>query len=86
MTVALTFGKGYIAAVQALVNDLETLRTMADEVAQDPTLFPNYKADPAARVDISAADLTNANNAVGQLLFAFDSGTPAQKSYLFKLF
>lgn len=85
MTNAAQFGTQYFNAVQSLINDLENLRVLNDRVSQDNTLISGYFAAAGARSDITAQDVTNAYNAVVQLLFTFDSGTPAQKSYLFKL-
>jgi hypothetical protein len=85
MTNAASFGNLYFQTVQNLVSDLETLQELNDRIAQDATLIPAYFTSGGARTDIVAADVTNAQNAVVQLLFAFNSGSPTQKSYLFKL-
>jgi hypothetical protein len=86
MTQAATFGAAYIAACQALVDDLENLRTLNDRIAQEPGLISAVVNSPGWRNDLSATDLNNASGAVTQLLFTFDSGSPTQKSFLFKLF
>lgn len=85
-----SFINTYVATIQNLVNNLEDLRTFNDMLTADPTLITRYFAQdptkgPAPRSDIVAADVTNAEAAVVQLLFSFDSGTPTQKSYLFKM-
>lgn len=85
MTQALTYGDAYIAAVTSLISDMENLRTLNDRYAQDNTLFSQYQASTGARTDIVASDFVNAYNAIVQLLFTLDSGTPTAKSYLFKL-
>jgi hypothetical protein len=85
MTQTLNFGTAYIAAVQAVIADLTALRQLQDRIAQDATLIPGYVGSAGARADLSVSDITNANNAVTQLLFTFDSGAPTQKSFLFKL-
>ena len=85
MTNATTFGTQYFNAVQSLINDLENLRVLNDRMAQDNTLISGYFSASGARSDIAAQDFTNASGAVTQLLFSFDSGSPTQKSYLFKL-
>lgn len=85
MTDVRQFGSDYLGAVKALIGDLENLRTLQDRVTQDPTLFAGYLASPGARTDLQLIDLQNASAAIVQLLFAFDSGSPTQKSELFKL-
>lgn len=85
MTSPLTFGNTFVAAVQSLVNDIENLRTLQDRITQDGTLLNAYLTSPGARSDLQLVDLQNASSALTQLLFTFDSGTPTQKSYLFKL-
>jgi hypothetical protein len=85
MTNVVQFGADYLAAVKNLVNDLETVRTLQDRVSQDSTLFAGYLASPGARTDLQIADLQAASSSIVQLLFAFDSGAPTQKSELFKL-
>jgi hypothetical protein len=85
MTNANLYGAQYVAAVQAVIADLENLRVLNDRYAQDNTLFAQYLAAPGARTDIQQTDMVNAYNAAVQLLFTFDSGSPTQKSYLFKM-
>ena len=85
MTNANVFGAQYIAAVQSLIDNLETLRVLGDRYGQDSTLFTQYVAASGARADLQAQDLVAAYNAMVQMLFTFDSGSPTQKSYLFKL-
>jgi hypothetical protein len=85
MTDVVSFGAGYIAAVQNLVQSMESLRLFQARFAQDSALFTEYLASPNARTDIVAADLTACNASVTQVLFAFDSGSPPQKAALFKL-
>lgn len=76
----------YYAAVANTVAALESLRLLQARFSADSTLATKYFAlTPAPRPDLVAADFTNAQSAVTQLLFTFDSGTPTQKSELFKL-
>jgi len=81
-----TFVNTYVQGFQQLNQVLQTLRGLNDQLAQDPTLATRYFTSPGARTDIVAQDITNAKDALVQILFAFDSGSPAQKSFLFKLF
>jgi lipopolysaccharide biosynthesis regulator YciM len=63
------------------------LRTQNDQVDQDPTLLDRYFAQNPNQIrqDITKADVTNAHAALVQMLFTFDSGSPTQKSYLYKM-
>lgn len=84
MSNPVSFINGYVSAIQNLINNLEALRTQNDMLTQDSTLITRYFQAAGARTDIVAADITNAEAAITQLLFTFDSGSPTQKSYLFK--
>jgi len=72
---------------------MQTLRGNNDQLEQDPTLIERYFATTnpgnpnisVVRTDITAADVTNAQGAIQQMLFAYDSGSPTQKSMLFKM-
>lgn len=79
-----TFANDYFAQVANLINVLEDLRTLNDRIAQDSGLVAAYFANPVHRTDITATDFNSAKGAVDQMLFTFDSGSPTQKSYLFK--
>ncbi len=85
MTDVRQFGTDYLAGVKSLIDSLENLRVLQDRVTQDSTLFAAYLASPGARTDLQLIDLQAASSAIVQLLFAFDSGSPTQKSELFKL-
>jgi hypothetical protein len=85
MSNAVNFQTSYFANIQTLVQTLESLRTQNDQITQDATLISRYFSSPSPRNDIVAADVTNAEAAITQLLFTFDRGSPTQKSYLFKL-
>ena len=85
MTDVRQFGSDYLAGVKGFVDALENLRTLHDRVVSEPTLFAAYLASVGARTDLQLIDLQNADAAIVQLLFAFDSGAPTQKSELFKL-
>lgn len=85
MSDATAFATNYFAAIRNLVGDLETLRELNDRIAQDNTLVSRYFSSPGARSDIDAQAVASAENAVIQLLFSFDSGSPPQKTALFNL-
>ena len=84
MTNPVNFADTYFAKVAELIDVIEDLRTLNDRVAQDNSLIVAYFANPVHRTDIVAADFTNMQSAITQILFTFDSGAPTQKSYLFK--
>lgn len=72
---------------------MQTLRGNNDQLTQDPTLIDRYFAttNPSnpnismVRTDIVAEDVEAAQAAIVQLLFAYDSGDPSNKSALFKM-
>lgn len=84
MTNPVNFADSYFAKVADLIDVIQELRLLNDRVAADSGLVVAYFANPVHRTDINAADFANAQSAVTQMLFTFDSGSPTQKSYLFK--
>jgi hypothetical protein len=86
MSNPVSFVNNYVQGFQQLNTILQTLRGLNDQLAQDPTLASRYVTSQGARTDIVQADITNASSALVQVLFAFDSGAPTQKSLIFKLF
>lgn len=82
-----TFINTYANNIVQLVQILQTLRTQNDQITQDSTLINRYFAQNPNQIrsDIVAADVTNAQSALVQVLFAFDSGSPTQKSHLYKM-
>ena len=85
MASASNFVNNYANNVTSFINQLMTMQTLNLQLADDPTLITRYFQDPKARTDIVAADITNASSAITQLLFTFNSGSPTQGSYLFKV-
>src|SRR5258707_8968233 len=83
MTNVIQFGSDYLAGVRALVNAIEAMRVMRERTVSDTGLFAAYLASPGARTDLQLIDLQNADSALVQLLFTFDSGAPTNKSELF---
>ena len=93
-----SFMNSYVGNITTLIKILEDLRTQNDMLVQDPTLKSRYFEPPeptppgtfapsgtAPRTDITEDDVTNAESAIVQMLFTFDSGEPPQKSYLYKM-
>ena len=81
-----TFMNNYVTAIQNLTNALNAAQNIASILADDSTLVTRYFQTTGARTDIVAADVTNASSAIGQVLFAFNSGAPTQASYLYKMY
>jgi tetrahydromethanopterin S-methyltransferase subunit F len=87
MSNPVSFVNAYANNIAALIKVLEDLRVQNDMITQDATLISGYfAAGPmGVRTDIAAADITNAQNAMVQMLFTFDSGSPPQKAALYKM-
>lgn len=81
------FFQQFNAQIKQFIDDLDNLNTMQDRLAQDNTLAAAAAtaAQAQGRTDLAAIDFTNAATAINQLLFTFNSGTPTQKSYLYKI-
>lgn len=84
MSNPVNFADSYFAKVADLINIMRDLRQLNDRITADSGLVTAYFANPVHRTDISATDFANAQSAVTQMLFTYDSGAPTQKSYLFK--
>ena len=88
MSNPVSFINTYTQNIVQLCNLMQTLRGNNDQLTQDPTLITRYFATPdnqGKRTDITSSDVTNAQNALVQMLFTYDSGAPTQKSFLFKM-
>lgn len=95
MSDSVTFVNYYTLQIKTLVGVLEDLRLQNARIEADPTLISNYFTPPdpnkpsisqgGRRTDIVAGDVTDAKAALVQVLFAYDSGAPTQKSELFKV-
>jgi hypothetical protein len=85
MTAQPQWGVNYINSIRTLVNAIEEARTQHDMLVQDPSLSQAYLNSPNARTDIKVADFTAADAAMVQILFTYDSGSPTQKSALYKM-
>jgi hypothetical protein len=87
MSNPLSFVNSYVNNIMALSTAIEALRVQNDMIAQDPSLITRYfDAGPmGVRTDIAAADITAAKDALVQILFTYDSGSPTQKSFLYKM-
>jgi len=84
MSNPISFMDLYVQKIQNLIEMMEDLRTTNSMIDADPTLITRYFAGNA-REDIVAADVTAAHDAMVQLIFSYDSGSPSQKAALFKM-
>jgi outer membrane murein-binding lipoprotein Lpp len=87
MANATQFFQNFNAKINQFIQDLDDLETLQDRLSSDPTLAEAAAtaAQSQGRNDLAAIDFTNAADAVGQILFTFNSGSPTQKSYLYKI-
>ena len=93
MSNPVSFINSYTQNIVQFCNLMQVLRGNNDQLEQDPTLIDRYFAttNPSnpnisvVRTDITAADVTNAQAALVQMLFAYDSGDPTNKAHLFKM-
>ena len=93
MSNPVSFVNSYTQNIVQFCQLMQVLRGNNDQIVQDPTLIDRYFATTnpgnpnisVVRTDITAQDVENAKSAVEQLLFAYDSGSPTQKSYLMKM-
>lgn len=93
MSNPITFVNSYTQNIVQFCQLIQTLRGQNDQLVQDPTLVDRYFAteNPSnpnvslVRTDIVAQDVKNAQAAIVQMLFTYDSGAPTQKSMLFKM-
>jgi hypothetical protein len=93
MSNPVSFINAYTQNIVQFCNLMQVLRGNNDQLQQDPTLIERYFAttNPSnpnisvVRTDITAVDVENAQAAIVQMLFAYDSGDPTNKSYLFKM-
>lgn len=69
---------------------IQQLRTAHDQLQEDPTLIDRYFAltgvgPGVPRPDIVKQDVVNADDAWVQVFFTLDSGSPTQKSKIYKM-
>lgn len=87
MSNAINFVNSYANNILQLVNTLNALQSQNLQITEDPTLVTRYFANtaPLPRNDINAQDIANAQAAIVQMLFTYNSGVPTQSSYLLKM-
>jgi hypothetical protein len=80
------FYQTFVSQINQFIQILDDLNTMQDRLAQDPTLAAAAAAAAQPqRPDLTAQSFTNAADAINQVLFAYNSGAPPQKSLLYKM-
>ena len=87
MANATVFYQQLNAAVRTFISALEALNEFNDRLASDAGLAAAAAtaAQAQGRSDLVTADFTNIGSAITQLAFTFNSGTPTEKSYLYKI-
>jgi hypothetical protein len=86
MANATNFYSQILTDVRTLIQTLENLNTDQDRLASDATLAAATATVATNQGNaLSATDINNVAVAINQLLFTFNSGSPTQKSYLYKL-
>ena len=87
MSDPINFYRLFINNINTFIAALEQLNLMQDRMAQDSGLAAAAAAAAQAsgRSDLTAADFTNAGGAIAQIDFAYTSGAPPQKSFLYKV-
>jgi len=96
MSNPVTFMNNFFQLNVRFIQNVQELRTAHDQLVEDPTLIDRYFAIPppgqpgsvgpgVPRTDIVAADVTAAQDALVQVFFTLDSGSPTQKSKIYKM-
>jgi len=87
MTDALSFGQSYVAMVRELINAIEAAQLMEDRLNSEPGLAATVAQamSGSGRGDMTEQVVTDAASAIGQIWFTYGSGTPSQKSLLYKV-
>ena len=87
MADATTFYREYINTINQLIQATEKAALMKDRLDSDNTLAAAAAAAAATggRTDLTVQVINDAAGAIGQMLFTFNSGSPTQKSFLYKV-
>jgi len=87
MTDAVSFGRNFVATINTLINAVESAQLQQDRLASEPTLAQaaSDALKQAGRPDMTPQIITDAADAITQIVFAYDSGSPTQKSKLYKM-
>ena len=87
MTDSTSYGRNFIAQINTFINSIEDMRLMRDRMVEEAGLAQSAAdaMNAVGRQDLAKADFDNASAALQQIIFAFDSGSPTQKSYLYRM-
>ena len=83
------FINAYTRNIMTMMDMLKELRLQNDMIVTDPTLIDRYFSQPAGtivRTDITKQDVLDAKDAVVQMLFTLDSGSPTTASKLYHMY
>jgi hypothetical protein len=87
MTDAAGFGSQYVQTVRDLIDAIEAAQLMQDRLTAEPTLAAAVAEAMAGsnRSDLTEQVINDAASAIGQIWFTYGSGSPSQKSLLYKV-
>ena len=87
MANAVQFYQNLNAATRTVISALEAMNEFNDRMAADAGLAAAAAtaAQAQGRIDLVTQDFVNIGAAITQLNFTFGSGSPTQKSYLYKI-
>lgn len=93
MSNPVSFVNTYTQNIVQFCQLMQVLRGNNDQLEQDPSLITRYFATEnpgnpnisVVRKDITEQDVKDAQAALVQMLFTYDSGSPTNKSMLFKM-
>jgi hypothetical protein len=87
MTDSLNFGQSFVGTVRALIDAIDAASQMQDRLNSEPTLAAEVaqSMSGAGRADMTEQVITDAASAIVQIVFAYNSGSPTQKSLLYKV-
>jgi hypothetical protein len=90
MSNPLTFMNNFFQLNVQFIQQVQQLRTANDQLNEDPTLVDRYfsltnQGPGVPRKDIVAQDVLDAQAALVQVFFTLDSGSPTQKSKIYKM-
>jgi len=87
MTDATNYGQSFVGTVKALIEAIENANVMQDRLQSEPTLAADTATamSGAGRADMTEQVINDAASAIVQIVFAYNSGSPTQKSLLYKV-
>jgi hypothetical protein len=87
MTDATNFGQSYVGTVRDLIDAIDNANLMQDRLSSESTLAAAVAEamSGAGRADMTEQVINDAAAAIVQIVFTFNSGSPTQKSLLYKV-